>query len=240
MKVMIILCVSESWLTTAYPSSKLYIPGYKLFRHDRVVDKVGGGLLVYVCNKMAPYTTMDDTLTESNADIELVVLNFTQDKHRLTSIVHVYRPPNGSYVNCIDTMETVCQSPSFEGRERWLLGDMNINLFQPDDCKTKYYKKAIGNLGLHDVIDNITRPYPNKVGGTCIDLIATDCNIVMHQGTLPLFISDHLPTYATKKKPKEKYTLIDVLGRSYKTITIQILLIIFLILTGSTLIQTIM
>ena len=211
-----ILCVSESWLTEGYSSKKLYVPGYKVFRFDRVLVKVGGGLLIYVCDRMAPYCSVDDTLKKSDADIEAMVLNFTQDKHRLTSIIHTYRPPNGSYVKCVDAIEEICQAPSLTGRERWLIGDININLFEPDDCKTKYYRKAINNLGLQDVIYNITRPFTNKTGGTCIDLIATDCDIVMHHGTLPLFVSDHLPTYAIKKKPKERYTIINVKGRSYK------------------------
>ena len=193
MRLFDILCVSESWLIESYPDNKLVIPGYKFFRYDRVVDKVGGGLLIYVCNKMAPYCSIEPTLKKSNADIEVMVLEFTQEKHRLTSIVHVYRPPNGSYVKCLESLVEICQSPLLNGRERWVVSDVNIDLFHTEDSKTKLYKKSMSKLNLTDVIDNITRPYPNRAGGTCIDLIATDCDIVLHHGTLPLFVSDHLP-----------------------------------------------
>ena len=212
-----ILCVSESWTTDAYPDNKLRVPGYQFYRYDRVVDKVGGGLLIYVINRMAPYCSIDPALMRSNADIEIMVLNFTQDKHRLTSIIHVYRPPNGSYVKCLETLVEVVQNPSLNGREHWVIGDINVDLFHPSDSKTKAYKSSIEKLNLVDIIDNITRPYPNRPGGTCIDLIATNCDVVSHHGTLPHLVSDHLPIYAVKKKPKEVYTIISMMGRSYKT-----------------------
>ena len=212
-----ILCVSESWLAEGYSDHKLHIPGYAFFRSDRLVDKTGGGLLLYVCNRMAPYCSIVPSLKHSNANIESLVINYTQDKHKLTSIILVYRPPSGSYVKCIDTMVEICQDPCIGTRERWILGDINVNLFEPDDSKTKYYKKAIGDLGLHDIIHHVTRPFTNGTpGGTCIDLIATDCDKVRHQGTMPQLLSDHLPVYAVKKKAKEAYENIIIKGRSYK------------------------
>ena len=57
---------------------------------------------------MVPYCSMVPSLKYSNADIESLVTNYTQDKHILTSIVLVYRPPNGSYVKCINTMVEIC------------------------------------------------------------------------------------------------------------------------------------
>ena len=215
-KLFDILCVSESWLIESYPNTKIQVFGYTTFRYDRVVNKVGGGLLIYVCNKMAAYCSIDTRLSRSNADIEIMVLNFTQDKHRLTSIIHVYRPPNGSYVNCLEALVDTCQDDSLAGREHWVIGDINIDLFQPTDSKTKLYKKSIASLNLRDVIDNITRPYTNRSGGTCIDLIATNCDIIMQHGTLPLFVSDHVPVYATRKKTKESSVIVKIYGRSYR------------------------
>ena len=82
-------------------------------------------------------------------------------------------------------MEEICRDPLLTARERWLLGDINVNLFEPEDSKTKYYTKAIHDLNLRDIIYHVTRPYTNgKPGRICIELIATDCNVVNHQGTL--------------------------------------------------------
>ena len=136
-KLFDIMCISETWLLEAYPDNKLLVPGYKFFRRDRLIEKAGGGLLFYICDKMAPYCSLLTPLSRSEPDIEAVVINFTQPKHRLTSYIHVYRPPNGSYVKCIDSLIALCQDPVLEGRERWLIGDINVDLLQPEDCKTK-------------------------------------------------------------------------------------------------------
>ena len=88
-----IMCISETWLLEAYPSHKLYIPGYQFFGRDRLVDKTGGGLSFYICDKMAPYCSILTPLSRSDPDIEAMVISFTQPKHCLTSFIHVYRPP---------------------------------------------------------------------------------------------------------------------------------------------------
>ena len=90
-------------------------------------------------------------MCKSNKDIEAIVVNYTQPKHRLTTFVHVYRPPNGSYVNCIDEMLLLCQDPALQGRERWLIGDINVDLFHETDCKTKYYHRAVSDSNLTNI-----------------------------------------------------------------------------------------
>ena len=211
-----IFCVSESWLVNPYPDNKIIVKHYQTFRLDRVVDKTGGGLLIYVHERLAPYCSIEHDLTKSNADIEMLVMNYTQEKHRLMTLVLAYRPPNSSYVRCLDTLLEACQSERFEGREMWVLGDMNINLLDPEHAKTKKYSKIMGDLALIDKINCITRPHPTGSGGTCIDPIATSCNIVMHSGTLPCFVSDHLPVYAVRKMTRIVPTNINVRGRSYR------------------------
>ena len=92
-KLFDIFCVSESWLTDSYPSNKLQIPNSTSYRLDRVADKVGGGLLLYTKNRFSPYCTIIDTLSVSTADVELLVLNYTEDKHRLmTKSMHTTHP----------------------------------------------------------------------------------------------------------------------------------------------------
>ena len=89
------MCVTESWLNSSLPDSKVYIEDYNLFRLDRVIDKVGGGLICYIKNTLYEFCKIETTLSLSNKHVELQVINITQPKHRLLSIVQVYRPPNG-------------------------------------------------------------------------------------------------------------------------------------------------
>ena len=161
-----IFCVSESWLTDTYPSNKLQIPNYTSYRLDRVAEKVGGGLLMYTKKRSSPFCHIVDQLSVSDADVELIVLNYTEDKHRLMTIVHAYHPPSGSYAKCVDKITDVFQSELLEGRELWLIGDINIDLFKPDSAETKKYTTAMSDMNMVDKIYNITRPYTNATGGT--------------------------------------------------------------------------
>ena len=213
-----IMCVSESWLTKDMPDNKVYIQDYQLFRLDRVVEKVGGGLVIYIRDPLFEFCSIEPTLSTSDSNIEVFVLNITQPKHRLLSIIHVYRPPNGCCTTCITKLVDICKSPLLEGRELWLIGDVNIDLLTPDDWKTKLYHKSITDLNIDNLITEITRPNPNPSikTGTCIDFMATTCEIVSNSGVLPVYLSDHLPTFATRKKYNVKPIIRSVEGRSYR------------------------
>ena len=100
-KLFDIMCVTESWLTNMLPNSKVYIDNYQPIRLDRVIDKTGGGLICYVKDTLHEFCKVEESLSLSNKDIELQVINITQPKHRLLSIIQVYQPPNGTCTPCI-------------------------------------------------------------------------------------------------------------------------------------------
>ena len=90
-----------------------------------------------------------------------------------------------------------CKSPLLDGREIWVIGDINVDLLNTEDWKTRLYNKCIFGLNFNNHIFEITRPNPNPniKGGTCIDLMSTSCDIVSNSGVLPVYLSDHLPTF---------------------------------------------
>ena len=73
-----------------------------------------------------------------------------------------------------------------------------------------FMKKA----GLRQIIDGTTRP--KRRGGSCIDLILTECTIVMDCGILNDFVSDHYTVYCTREKKKEHHTTITRTIRDYR------------------------
>ena len=160
-KLFDIMCVSESWLNSNLPNSKVYIPDYQIIRLDRQVVKTGGGLICYVKDTLSEYCNTVPTLCQSNKDIEIQVINITQPKHRLLSIIHVYRPPDGICAQCIKHLVETCKSPLLEGRELWVVGDINVELLDTDHWKTRLYEKCIAGLPLNNQILEITRPNPN-------------------------------------------------------------------------------
>ena len=56
----------------------------------------------------------------------------------------------------------------------------------------------------------------NYRGGTCIDLILTNCKFVKDFGVLNDLISDHLPVFACRKQSRSSVKFEKVTGRSYK------------------------
>ena len=68
--------------------------------------------------------------------------------------------------------------------------------------------------GLRMKINEVTRPNPE--GGTIIDHILTNCNIVKSAGTLDIMLSDHYPIYAERKQERVTKVTITRQGRSYR------------------------
>ena len=47
-----VIGVTESWANSSILDSELSLPGYDLVRHDRLVDRVGGGVLLYIRSEL--------------------------------------------------------------------------------------------------------------------------------------------------------------------------------------------
>jgi len=84
-----IIGVTESWLTSAVLDSELALEGYDLFRKDRPVDRVGGGVLLCVKSELhaAQY--------ELSAEFPEQVWCYFSDANNIKCYVGVcYRTPN--------------------------------------------------------------------------------------------------------------------------------------------------
>ncbi|CAB4010566.1 Hypothetical predicted protein [Paramuricea clavata] len=82
-----IICICETWLNDSIISSEL-LPGYSVFRRDRV-EKVGGGVLVAV--KVNLHATRRPDLERN--EIELVVVELNNTNSKPVILYTFYRPP---------------------------------------------------------------------------------------------------------------------------------------------------
>ena len=71
-----------------------------------------------------------------------------------------------------------------------------------DDTNTIALQNFSKKWGLKQCIQDITRP--NNRGGTCIDLVMTDCPFTDKCGVSDDMISDHFSIYVIRKKNREK------------------------------------
>ena len=83
-----IVCICETWLTKSVLDSEL-LPGYSIFRRDRV-RKTGGGVLVAVRQNI--HATRKLHLENENA--EFVVIELAVKKNKPTLLYTFYRPPD--------------------------------------------------------------------------------------------------------------------------------------------------
>ena len=90
----------------------------------------------------------------------------------------------------------------------------NTDLLKRDDPNTVLLQTFAKKAGLINLIGSITRP--NVRGGSCIDLIMTDCRFVSHCGVSDVMVADHYTVYAIRKKKKEAKKLVIETVRNYR------------------------
>ena len=206
-----LLC-SETWLDKRYPDSILNIENFKLFRNDRCnadpaliannkVPTRGGGVLIYVNSKWSTHANIYNPGTCINEDIEALTLTIKKPGNRHMMITCVYRPPRGNIGNCANFLETIMLMPENIGREKWILGDLNVDFLERNNVRMDPLKHIIKENGFAQLIKTHTRL--NRNGGSCLDWIITDSAYVHECGVLHDLLSDHFPIFCVRKKSRE-------------------------------------
>ena len=133
-------------------------------------------------------------------DYEILTLTISKPNYRKILLMCVYKPPTGKIENCIKFIKEIIQDPLFSKREIWILGDFNVDILKRYDPKSIQLQEFVKKAGLSQKINTITRP--NRGGGSCIDLILTNCPFVDTSGVTDDLISDHYIFYQEKGKRK--------------------------------------
>ena len=216
-----VLCCTETWLDNRFSNEMVSLPRKTVFRMDRRNDVIpynnrptAGGVCIYINNLLSNYTARIDACSAITSDFEVITLSICRPNHRYLSIICVYKPPKGSIANCIKFLNSVVGNKEVAKKEIWILGDLNTDLLKRDDRNTVMLQAFAKKAGLLQVIDCVTRP--NVRGGSCIDLIMSNCPFLSKSGVLPDMISDHYPIYAIRKKRREDCRVSSEYVRDYK------------------------
>ena len=94
-----IIAVSETWCQPHEQDGLYSIPGYSLYRSDRL-NKPGGGTLLYIFSSL----THNILLNTSDDTLESTWCNVTTNQESIT-IGCVYRPPNSPQNIALQTLE---------------------------------------------------------------------------------------------------------------------------------------
>ena len=215
------LCCSETWLDGRIPDNLVQIDDMKIFRSDRRSDItdyniriIGGGVCIYVGKKWIDFTHIVSEGTKISNDFETVSVMVTKPNLKKMLIVCVYKPPKGSIEECTTYLSTLIELYKNKKIEIWVTGDFNVDMLKRDDLKVVRISRFLKKTGLTQYMNQITRP--NKKGGSCIDLIMTDCTYIKDFGILDDFVSDHFTVYIVRKKEKEHKEIVSRTVRDYR------------------------
>ena len=174
----------------------------------------GGGVCIYVGGQFKSFSERVSRYSIISPNFEIVTVSITKPNNRKMLVMCIYKPPTGKIDICINFLREILADPVFSKYEIWLLGDFNVDILKRDDAKTILLQEFVKKSGLFQKIDTVTRP--NKNGGSCIDLIITNCPFVKSKGTLNDFVSDHYTVYCIRKKIKENNECLLKCVRNYK------------------------
>lgn len=156
------LFLNETFLKPDIPDSLYAVPGFTIYRCDRV-SKCGGGVLAFVNQDLRVKRRAD----LENAHWEIIWLEVFpfKSKGRLF-ISGIYRPP--SYSSADDTrLEAIIEQTYLLNKEMILLGDFNIDALNRSKFEKQHLCKGLKTMNFNHLIYVPTRP----IGGTCLDHI---------------------------------------------------------------------
>ena len=188
MLVIKIYCITETWLKSNISDSFLHKEGYNSFRLDRSVlnrnsfTKRGGGILIYTKNTLTVAPMHNNVCISSNINAEFFTVSIKLPHTRPLYAVTLYRPPDGDVSECIEQLQTLCDSlPNLHLCDIIIGGDFNIDCGKSSNHKTKLLKKNLKKNTLLQIIETPTRPLYNDA---IIDLILTNTNKAQNSGVL--------------------------------------------------------
>ena len=193
--------VSETWLAPGTPKDRVSLEGYKIFRHDRK-HKRGGGVALYVKNiyNAKILKTLVDPLGPENLWVEVEV-----GKRKIVVGV-LYKAPKIPYTIFARSLENFIKIYT-DYDDVVLLGDVNIDMLEPDSAATKYFlDNFLEPLSLKQLITKPTRI--TNTSKTLIDhVIVNNAHKVLVSDCIDApGVSDHHLVFLaySLKKPKIK------------------------------------
>jgi exonuclease III len=160
-----ILFVIETFLKPSKPDSLFNIPGYYMYRKDRLGRKNGGGLLTYVAEKVQ--TNRVSELDEDSVE-SLWLTVCPHNSKRLILVGGVYRPPSTDKEHDLKIEQNI-EMAYLRKQEMIIVGDFNINALDSRLYSKQCLIKSLKSMHLTQLVSTITRP----ASKTCLDHVYT-------------------------------------------------------------------
>ena len=199
-----LLGLSETWLSSSHTDSILSIPNYQIIRRDK--SRQGHtGIAVYINDNINPFVKRRSDL--ESKEIECIWLEIKYSMSSPLLLGFMYRHPD-SKEDWLDDFVQMMVSVPLNGRNLVLLGDINLNMLQPQVV----WQSTFTMFGLQQLVDKPTRV--SSTSATLLDHIYTNNSTLLTDvDVLEKGISDHFPTICkwksrTPKIPKNGHSTI--------------------------------
>ena len=206
------LFFTETWFDSRYTNGMINIPNFVPYRLDRceadpllinngMIPRRGGGVIIYVKNKWAPFVNIYKNGTTITENFEMISITLDKPGVRKMYLTCVYKPPKGKLTELVKILNEVVSENAIILREKWIMGDFNVDFSKRNMNSLTVVKDFMKNNGFKQIISDYTRI--SNMGRSCIDWILTDCDYVDQSGVLNDLLSDHYPIFCVRKKKRE-------------------------------------
>lgn len=221
-----ILTLSETWLNHLDDDKFLFIPGYALYRCDRVntVNR-GGGILIYIKLKFSGNVKMVDFNPYRVPGSTIEVMCLLIHSPLPTAIIDVYKPPavNNTVISSdLKCLENFVIDVSLTTPHIVCLGDFNLNVLDQGNSGIKILDSFASFCHFEQLVKLPTRC--TTVTNSLLDLIFVTPEIeVTDNGQIDTSnISDHTLVYCSLKLPEKKALCKYALRRSFRDLDDQL------------------
>ena len=180
-KAPLVVCISETKLSSKITDNEINIPGYTIFRRDR--NRNGGGVAIFCHSSLNPRLLTDISVS----NIELIKIKISPPRSKSMAIVCCYRPPSAPSTWVQSFMAITSKILSLH-QTIVINGDFNIDLLQSSSFSDELSVDF-------DLRQHIRRPTcVAKNSCTLIDHIYTYNTDVTYADACNLHIADHFAT----------------------------------------------
>ncbi|XP_038127138.1 uncharacterized protein LOC119773968 [Cyprinodon tularosa] len=161
-----VLALSETKLDASVADSKVYIPGFRMWRKDR--DSYGGGVALYVQDHIEAKERTD----LMNPEVEIIWVEMEIPDSRPVLLGCCYIPNNEDTKYLVKLYESITKMlKKKEEKNIFVMGDFNID-FKKDSLLSYIAEKVSSKWGFKQIVEDPTRLTDKSA--TCIDHIYTN------------------------------------------------------------------
>ena len=193
------LCETNVTLNESQP---FFLDSYNKFVHDRLTKSnnklkhKGSGIVIFLHEKFDNVKKIDE-LCISTYDFECICLEVITKTEKLI-LVACYHSPSGNFDEFINIKGQIMESinKSYKGYKCFVLGDFNVNLYNPFSLRSKNYLDSIFSNNFLPIISRAT--HFSSITPTCIDhILSNDLSIVKFSGLIAFNFNKHLPVFVS-------------------------------------------